>query len=93
LWRVSGTSVADFFLCARFILLGCSAVDAEQEDVKDEGGAAGDDVADAGLAVGHVGRDDQSPLLADAHAQDTGVPALDHLADAQREVERLITID
>ena len=37
------------------------AVDAEEKDVEDERGAAGNDVADSGLPVGHVRRNDERP--------------------------------
>ena len=56
-----------------------SLLSVDELHVEDEGGAPGDDVARALLAVAQLGRDDQLALLAGAHAQDALLPALDHL--------------
>src|SRR5688572_2042774 len=48
-----------------------------------------DHAAAAVLAVGERGRDGELALAADPHAFDALVPALDHVARAEREVERV----
>src|SRR4051794_22653307 len=45
-----------------------------------------------GRAVAQVGRDDQLAAAAHAHAGDALVPALDHLAGAELERERLAAV-
>src|SRR6185436_16947629 len=51
-----------------------------------------DHPARAALAVGEVGRDGDAPAPADAHAGDALVPAGDHLALAEPELERRAAI-
>ena len=41
------------------------------------------------LAVGEAGQDREPALAADAHAGDAFIPALDDIACAEREVERI----
>ena len=63
-------------------------LDLKKLDVEDEGAVAGD--AGEGLAaVRHAGGDSKAPLSADGHAEDADVPALDDLALANLEAERL----
>ena len=57
----------------------------EELDVEVEGGAAGDDVAGALVAVAELRGHDQLALLAHAHAEDALLPALDHLRSGERE--------
>lgn len=49
---------------------------------------AGGDGAHSPLAVAELGGDDESPLLANAHFEETLLPALDHLAGANGDLER-----
>lgn len=63
-------------------------LDLEKLDVKDQlavGGDAGESLG----AVGEVGGDGQATLAANGHADDANVPALDDLAAAGLEGERL----
>lgn len=63
-------------------------LDLKKLDVEDESAVAGD--AREGLAaVRHAGGDRKAPLAADGHAKDADVPALDDLALADLEAERL----
>lgn len=71
---------------------GCSLACAEELHFKDQGGAWWDDAAGTALAVRKVGRDGELAFLALAHANDALVPALDHLATAQLELEGLVAI-
>ena len=38
-------------------------------------------------------RENNVPLFADAHAEHSGVPPLDHLADAESEVKRFVAVN
>ncbi len=67
-------------------------IHAEQVDDEDERLAGADDAARTPIAVAELRRDDESPATADAHAGDTVVPALDHLARAESERERLAAV-
>src|SRR5690606_22432617 len=51
-----------------------------------------DDAARAAVAVAEVRRDDQLPAAADLHPLDALVPAGDHLADAETELQRLAAV-
>src|SRR4051812_747859 len=51
--------------------------------------ARADHAARAALAVREVGRDRQAPAAPDLHAGDALVPAADHLAAAELELERV----
>lgn len=64
------------------------SLDLKKLDVEHQG-AVGRDAGQALGAVGEVGRDGQATLAADGHAEDTDVPALDDLALAGLEGERL----
>src|SRR3954465_10153518 len=66
---------------------GLFAVDAEELDVEDQGGAAGDGRGMAVVAVGDVRRADEPRLLAHLHLRHAFGPALDHLV--QGELGRL----
>src|SRR4051794_32571087 len=50
------------------------------------------DTARAALAVGEVRRDRDAPAPADLHAGHALVPAADHLALAERELERVAAV-
>ena len=63
-------------------------LDLEELDVEDEGAVAGD-AGQGPAAVRHVGGDSETPLAADGQAEHTDVPALDDLALANLEAERL----
>ena len=63
-------------------------VDGLELDVKDER-AVGRNVADALVAVAHVWRNGDGALAAHFHVLEADVPALDDLAGAQTESERL----
>lgn len=64
-------------------------VDLDNLDVEDEGGATGNVRGSATGAVGVVSGDGDAALGANGHAGDTDVPALDDLAAAELEGERL----
>src|SRR5262245_48335340 len=66
--------------------------DAYEPDVEDERRVGGN-AADGLIAVAEAGRNDQPALAADAHADDALVPALDHLAAAERERERTVRVE
>src|SRR5882672_1682985 len=61
----------------------------EQLDVEHQGGVGRDHAATALLAVGELGRDGELAHAADLHAFDALVPALDDIARAEGEVERV----
>lgn len=65
-----------------------SLLDLQQLDVKGQL-AVGGDAGHAARAVAQVGGDGQATLAADSHTDDTDVPALDDLALADLEGERL----
>src|SRR5882724_236750 len=62
---------------------GFLRADAEELDVEDEGGAAGDGRRVAVVAVRDVRRADQARFLPDLHLLDAFGPALDHLVQAE----------
>src|SRR3978361_2178791 len=66
---------------------------AEPLDVEDQRGARRDVVAGAARAIAQIRRDDQRALAADMHGGDALVPALDHLALAEGEGERLVPVE
>src|SRR5262245_60040287 len=66
--------------------------DAYEPDVEDERRVGGN-AADGLIAVAEAGRNDQPSLSADAHADDALIPALDHLAAAERERERTVRVE
>jgi hypothetical protein len=57
--------------------------------LEDQSGPSGDLRRGAIVAIAKLGRDLQLPLLPDAHSEDTLVPALDHGALSELEVQRL----
>src|SRR5258705_9409597 len=62
---------------------GFLRADAEELDVEDERGAAGDGRRVSVVAVSDVRRADQAGFLADLHLLDALGPALDHLVQAE----------
>jgi len=77
----------------RLQVCGYQLIDAQQLDLEDQCGVARDRAAGTRGAVAQLGRDGQLDLLADLHRGDALVPALDHLPDAEGELERAATID
>src|SRR4029450_10757778 len=67
--------------------------DAEQLDLEDERGAGRDHPAGPALAVPQVSGDDELALAADLHRRHALVPAADHTAPADGELERLTAIE
>src|SRR3546814_1044827 len=59
---------------------------------RSQGGVGRDDATVAARTIGKIWRDQQGPLAADLHVGDTLVPALDHLAVAELELERLAAL-
>lgn len=66
-----------------------SLVDRDTLDVEDQVRVGGDVRGSTLLAVSHRGGDGEATLATSGHASDTDVPALDDLADAELESERL----
>ena len=64
----------------------------EQVDHEDQRLAGLDHPAGAAVAVAQVRRDHELPAAADLHALHAGVPALDDLADAEPELQRLAPV-
>merc|ERR1740123_1111594 len=62
-------------------------------DVEDQGGVGRDVWRSSSRAVAKLGRDDELPLAADLHPQDSEVPALDDLPGPQLELERLPVLE
>ena len=60
--------------------------------VEDEGGTGRDHAARARISVGHIRRNGEHGALATGHAGHTDIPALDDLARAQDELERLSAV-
>merc|ERR1719228_545189 len=58
-----------------------------QLDLKEESSTARNDIASALVAITESWRNNQLPLLADAHAKHSLLPALDHLTHANLELE------
>jgi hypothetical protein len=73
------------------ILLGLHTSNADKLSLKDEHRVGRDGTHSSG-AVARLGLDCECPLLARAHAQDSLVPALDHLALADVERQRLTAV-
>ncbi len=69
-----------------------SATDAEQFHVELQRGVRGDHAARAARAVAQGRGDDERALAADLHALHAFVPALDHHAGAEVELERGIAV-
>lgn len=67
-------------------------LDTDELGLEDEGGVGGDDATDSAVAVGEVRGDSELALLANLHAEETLIPALDDLALANGEVERLAAV-
>src|SRR5258706_14220790 len=66
--------------------------DVHQVDDEDQGLAALDDATRSPAAVTEVRRNRQPSATTDAHAGDTLVPTLDHLAGTETEVERVAPV-
>lgn len=66
--------------------------DLKQVNHEDQRLARLDDTAGATIAVGEVGGNEQLPATADLHTLHALVPALDDLADAQSERQRLTAV-
>src|SRR6476661_7733576 len=64
------------------------SADVHEVDDEDQRLSGGDGAAGAAVAVAQVGRDGELAPTADLHAGDALVPALDHSAGAEGEVER-----
>merc|ERR1719150_1484947 len=64
----------------------------DQLDFKVEGSSTRDDVTSTLVSITKSRRDDQLPLLTDAHAEHTLLPALDHLTNSDLELERLASV-
>src|SRR5688572_29544852 len=69
-----------------------ASADFDELDVEVELGIGGDDAAGAAGAVAERGRDDELALLARPHRDHALVPALDHLAHADLELEGLAAV-
>jgi hypothetical protein len=67
-------------------------LDLDELSLKDERRVGRDDTADGAVSVGEVGGDGELAPLADLHAEEALIPALDDLALADGEVERLAAI-
>ena len=63
-----------------------------QLNFEDQGGIWRDYSAGAGRAVSQLRRDEQFACAADLHASDALIPALDHRAVAQGELEWLAAV-
>jgi len=64
-------------------------LDVNQLNLEGQAGLGGDELTSALVTVSEVRGDDEFPLLSHAHVQKTLLPALDHLANANLELERL----
>lgn len=69
----------------------CS-VDLNELGLEDECRVGGDNAADSAVAIRKMRRNRQLALLADFHAQEALVPALNDLALTNRETERLAAV-
>lgn len=76
----------------RTLLAGGDALNAHQLRLEDEGGIGRDDLASTALAVAELRGDGELALLANLHAQETLVPALDDLPGANLKLERLAAL-
>src|SRR6476469_4571933 len=65
----------------------------QQFDIEHQRGVRGDDAASATRPVTERRRNDQRALAADVHRTDAFVPARNHLALADLELERLVAVD
>src|SRR6202012_2125668 len=70
-----------------------SALHVEQFDVEHQCGVRRNDAAGAARAITELGRNDQSALTAHLHRGDAFVPALNHLALPDRNLERIVAVD
>lgn len=68
------------------------ALDADQLRLEDEGGVGGDDATGAAGTVAELGGDGELALLANLHAEEALVPALDDLAGTDGEVQRVTAV-
>src|SRR4051812_35735296 len=69
-----------------------TSLDVEQLHFEDEGRVRRDHAAGAARAVAEARRDGELALAADLHAGDAFVPALDHVALAERKDEGLAAV-
>jgi len=67
-------------------------LDPDELSLEDERRVGRDDTAHGAVSVGKVGGDGELALLADLHAEEALIPALDDLALADSEVERRATV-
>src|SRR5688572_32148074 len=87
------TSAVRSFSCSADVASTTTrSADVEELDLEDQGGVRRNDGREAARAVAEVGRDHELALAADLHAGDALVPALDDLAGAELEVERLVAV-
>jgi hypothetical protein len=80
-----------FTLKLTSVFLGLHTSNANKLSLKDEHRVGGDGTHGSG-AIARLGLDCECPLLARAHAQNSLVPALDHLALANVERQRLAAV-
>jgi len=71
---------------------GARLVDLHELSLEDQGRVGGDNTANSTVAVGKVRGDGELALLANLHAQKALVPALDDLAIANGEGERVTAV-
>lgn len=67
-------------------------LDINKLNLKSQGRLGGDQLTCALVSVAEVRGDDELPLLPNAHVQQTLLPSLDHLTNADLELERLATV-
>lgn len=67
--------------------------DVDKLSLEDESGVGGDDTTDAAGAIGELRVDSELALLANLHAEEALVPALDDLAGADSEVKGVATVE
>ena len=73
-------------------MAGQLSVDLDELRLEDQSRVGGDDATDGPVSVGQIGSDGQLALLADLHAEEALVPALDDLAGADLETKGLLAV-
>src|SRR5581483_3871642 len=66
---------------------------AKQLDVENKRRVRRNHTAGAPRSIPEIGRNNQLPAAADLHAHNTFVPSFDNPTDADREFERLVSVD